>query len=144
MIMKEMSANLAALGVGVDLITISRMKDILETSGRVFMNKVFTPWEQQRAQTHPDRAAYLAMTFAAKEAIFKTFGIGWETGVQFKEIEIRDGDHGDPVPLLTGRFAELAAERGVSRVFLSLSYDGEYAIAMAALAGSTAALGCDH
>lgn len=130
-----MSVNLAAMGVGVDLITIGRMRDILETSGRVFMNKVFTLYEQQRAETHPDRTAYLAMTFAAKEAIFKTFGIGWETGVQFKEIEVREGDHGEPVPLLTGRFAELAAERGVSRVLLNLSYDGDYAIAVAALAG---------
>jgi holo-[acyl-carrier protein] synthase len=122
-----------AIGVGVDIITLSRMKDVLETSGKLFMEKVFTPWEQKRAETHPDRVAYAAMTFAAKEAIFKTFGIGWETGVQFKEIEIREGEHGEPIPVLTGRFAELASERGVSRVLLSLSYDGDYAVAMAAL-----------
>jgi len=122
-----------AIGVGVDLITISRMRDVLETGGKVFLDKVFTPWEQQRAETHPDRVAYLAMTFAAKEAIFKTFGIGWETGVQFKEIEVRDGEHEEPIPVLTGRFAELASERGASRVFLSLSYDGDYAVAVATL-----------
>ncbi len=81
----------------------------------------------------PDRVAYLAMIFAAKEAIFKTFGIGWETGVQFKEIEVRDGEHGEPIPVLTGRFAELASERDVSRVLLSLSYDGDYAVAVATL-----------
>ncbi len=121
------------IGVGVDLITISRMKDVLETGGKVFMNKVFTPWEQERAEAYPDRVAYLAMTFAAKEAIFKTFGIGWETGVQFKEIEVRDGEHGEPVPVLTGRFAELASERKVARVLLSLSYDGDYAVAVATL-----------
>jgi holo-[acyl-carrier protein] synthase len=124
-----------AIGVGVDIITLSRMRDVLETSGKVFMEKVFTPWEQQRAETHPDRVAYAAMTFAAKEAIFNTFGIGWETGVQFKEIEIREGEHGEPIPVLTGRFAELAFERGVVRVLLSLSYDGDYAVAMAALSG---------
>ena len=121
------------IGLGVDLITLSRMRDVLETGGKAFMDKVFTSWEQERAQTHPDRAAYLAMIFAAKEAIFKTFGIGWETGVQFKEIEVRDGPHGEPIPLLTGRFAELASERRVSRVLLSLSYDGDYAVAVAAL-----------
>ncbi len=124
-----------AIGVGVDIITLSRMRDILETSGKVFMDKVFTPWEQQRAETHPNRVAYLAMTFAAKEAIFKTFGIGWETGVQFKEIEVQEGEHGEPIPVLTGRFAEIASEREVSRVLLSLSYDGDYAVAMAALSG---------
>jgi holo-[acyl-carrier protein] synthase len=122
-----------AIGLGVDIITLSRMRDVLETGGKVFLDKVFTPWEQQWAETHPDRVAYLAMTFAAKEAIFKTFGIGWETGVQFKEIEVRDGEHGEPIPVLTGRFAELASERGASRVLLSLSYDGDYAVAVATL-----------
>jgi phosphopantetheine--protein transferase-like protein len=121
------------IGLGVDIITLSRMKDVLETGGKVFMDKVFTPWEQDRAGTHPDRVAYLAMIFAAKEAIFKTFGIGWETGVQFKEIEVRDGEHGEPIPILTGRFAELASEREVARVLLSLSYDGDYAVAVAVL-----------
>ena len=122
-----------AIGIGTDIITLSRMKDVLETGGKVFMDKVFTPWEQERADRHPDRVAYLAMTFAAKEAIFKTFGIGWETGVQFKEIEVRDGEHGEPIPVLAGRFAELASERNVARVLLSLSYDGDYAVAVATL-----------
>jgi phosphopantetheine--protein transferase-like protein len=121
------------IGLGVDFISISRMRDVLETGGKVFMDKVFTPWEQERASTHPERVTYLAMIFAAKEAIFKTFGIGWETGVQFKEIEVRDGEHGEPIPVLTGRFSKLASERGASRVLLSLSFDGDYAVAVAAL-----------
>lgn len=121
------------LGVGVDIITISRIKDILDTTGKVFLSKVFTPWEQQRAMEHSDTAAYTALTFAAKEAIFKTFGISWSLGVKFIEIEIRDGEYGEPLPILSGKFAEIAGERGVSRVLLSLSYDGDYAIAVAAL-----------
>jgi phosphopantetheine--protein transferase-like protein len=121
--------------VGVDIVTLARVRDVIETAGKVFLNKVFTPWEQQRAESHANPMAYLAMTFAAKEAIFKTFGIGWETGVQFKEIEIRDGESGEPIPVLSGRFAQIAAERGASRVLLSLSYDGDYAVGVAALAG---------
>lgn len=127
------------LGIGVDIITISRMKDILETSGNTFMNKVFTPYEQQKSEGHPDRAAYLAMTFAAKEAIFKTLGIGWETGVQLKEIEVREGKWGEPIPVLAGRFLEVASERGASKVLLSLSYDGDYAIAVASLSAEQSA-----
>ncbi len=121
------------IGVGVDIITISRMKTILETSEGSFMKKVFTPWEQKRAASHPDKIAYAAMTFAAKEAIFKTFGIGWHYGVQLNEIEVQEGRFGEPHPVLTGRFAEIAAEKGVSEVLLSLSYDGDYAVAVAAL-----------
>ncbi len=121
------------LGVGIDIVSISRVKDAVDTVGKVFLDKVFTPWEQQRAETHADPVAYFAMTFAGKEAIFKTFGIGWETGVQLTEIEIRDGEFGEPIPVLKGKFAQLAAQRGAARVLLSLSYDGEYAAGMAAL-----------
>ena len=134
-LMEKAVTTQAMLGVGVDLIAISRMEDVLDTSERTFMKKVYTAWERRRSETHPDREAYLAVTFAAKEAIFKTFAIDWDSGVQFTEIEIRDGEHGEPVPVLSGRFAELAAERGVTRVLLSLSWDGDYAIAVAALSG---------
>ena len=120
-------------GVGVDIILLSRVKDAVDTTGKIFLDKVFTPYEQQQAESHPNPIAYLAMTFAAKEAIFKTFGIGWETGVQLKEIEVRNGKFGEPFPILSGRFAEIAAEKGVSSVLLSLSYDGDYAVGVATL-----------
>ncbi len=107
---------------------------MLDTSGKPFIKKVFTPWEQERMESHPDRVAYAAMVFAAKEAVFKTFGISWSFGVQMNEIEVHDGQYGEPQVILSGRFAEVAKERGVSKVHLSLSYDGDYAIAMAALA----------
>ena len=87
-----------AIDLGVDIITISRMREVLETGGKVFMGKVFTSWEQQRVEPTVTAGAYLAMTFAAKESIFKTFGMDWEKGVQFKDA---------------------------SRVLLSLSYDGD-------------------
>ena len=132
-----MISNVPA-GVGVDIMAISRMKDVLETSERAFLPKVFTEYERQRAKRHPDRVAYLAVTFAGKEAIFKTFGIDWDTGVKFSEIEIRDGEHGEPVPVLSGRFAQVAAEKAVSQVMLSLSWDGDYAIAVAALSSHKA------
>lgn len=122
-----------SIGVGIDIIALNRIKTATENTGKTFLNKVFTPWEQEQAETHSNPTAYLAMTFAAKEAIFKTFGIGWDSGVQFKEIEIRNGKYGEPIPFLTGRFAELAKERGVGRVLLSLSFDGDYAIGIATL-----------
>jgi holo-[acyl-carrier protein] synthase len=121
------------LGIGIDIIKISRIRDAVENSGKIFLNEVFTEYEQKRAESHPDSAAYLAMTFAAKEAIFKCFGIGWETGVKLKEIEIRDGAFGEPDPVLNGRFASIAGERGVAKVLLSLSYDTDYAVGSASL-----------
>jgi phosphopantetheine--protein transferase-like protein len=122
------------LGMGVDIIGIARMKNSVEGSGKIFLDAVFTPWEQEQAGTHPQPIAYYAMLFAAKEAIFKCFGIGWESGVKLVEIEVREGGFGEPLPHLTGVFAELARERGAKKVLLSLSYETDYAVATAILA----------
>ena len=121
------------LGVGVDIISIGRMKDAVDIGGEAFLDKAFTPYERQQAKIHPNPSAYLAMTFAGKEAIFKTFGIGWQTGVRLTEIEIQNGEFGEPISILTGKFAELASQRGATTALLSLSYEGDYAIAMATL-----------
>lgn len=121
------------LGIGVDIISINRIKNAVENSGKAFLDRVFTQWEQQRAEVHQNPTAYFAMTFAAKEAIFKCFGIGWETGVKLTEIEVRDGEFGEPRPVLTGAFAELAKERGATKVLLSLSYETDYAVGTATL-----------
>ncbi len=125
-----------ALGAGIDIIAISRMREILSNSGRdAFVAKVYTAGERERAEAHAEPVVYFAKTFAAKEAIFKTLGIDWDSGVQFKEIDIQDGKCGEPIAVLSGRFAEIVAERKAARVLVSLSYDGDYAIAMAVLSG---------
>ena len=126
------------LGVGVDIIAISRMRAILEGSGRdAFLRKVYSCGESLLAEAHANPVAYLSKTFAAKEAIFKCFAIDGDGEVRFNEIDIQDGEHGEPVAVLSGRFAALAAERKISRVFVSVSYDGDYAIATAALEGDS-------
>ena len=121
------------IGIGVDIIALSRVKDAIETSGDVFLNKVFTNWERERAQSHPNPDAYFAMTFAGKEAIFKLFHIGWETGVKLTEIEIREGPHGEPIPTLSGVFAKIAKDKNVTEIVISLSYDTDYAIGIASM-----------
>ncbi len=125
----------APVGMGVDVVALDRIKDVLDTSGEVFTRKVFTAYERQQAQNQASPVAYLAMTFAAKEAIFKTLGIGWDSAVEFSQVEIRQGPHEEPYAVLSGRFAEVASERGVVRILLSLSSDGGVAVAVALASG---------
>jgi len=124
-------------GIGIDIISISRMEDAIENAGTYFLNRVFTPWEQENSEKHGGLFTYYAVRFAGKEAIFKAFGTNWSTGIEFTEIEIREGRFGEPTPVLSGRFAEMAEERGTNSVLLSLSYDGDYAIALATLVADT-------
>jgi len=133
------------LGAGIDIIAVSRMQEVLENSGsEAFMRKVYTPQELQRADERPDRIPFLARIFAAKEALFKTFGIAGSEQVQFRDIEIREGQFGQPLVQLSGYFADLALKRGVQQVLLSISYDGDYAVAMAVLQGTNASCAESH
>lgn len=129
------------LGVGVDIIEISRMAETLARSGDVFLNRVFTEREQLMGKSHHAPATYYATRFAAKEAVFKSLGIGWDGGVDggvdLRDIEVLRGPRGEPLVELGGRLALLASERGKTRVLLSLSYDDDSAIAFVALVQAT-------
>lgn len=121
------------LGIGTDIVSLNRIADTIETSGNLFLDKIFTKREQEQARLHHRPTAYYASLFAGKEAIFKLFRIGWETGVELNQIEIRNGPNGEPIPELSGRFAEIAHERGVTEIFVSLSYEDEFAVGIAAM-----------
>ncbi len=117
-------------GIGIDLVEISRIAKIVERSGKVFLDRVFTQAEQEQGRKRGSAAALYASTFAAKEAVFKLFGTEWTDGDSFLDIEILREESGAPSVRLHGRFALLAGNRAV---FISLSSDAGMAIAAAML-----------
>ena len=123
------------IGIGIDFLKMTRMECVEKESQEAFRENVFTAEEREKAEAAANTLAYYSKTFAAKEAVFKCFGIGWESGVKLSEIEVYEGEFGQPLVQLSGRFAEIAAERDVTDVLVSVSYDGDYAVAVAALRG---------
>ena len=117
------------LGIGIDILQIQRIRDILEGDSDSFVNKGFTIKEREQASDRPDPVSYFAMRFAGKEAVFKCFGI--HGNIRLSEIEILDAETGQPQVTLLGKFREIAAEKGVRDVQISLSYENEYAVAFA-------------
>lgn len=118
-------------GIGVDLVEIKRIADIIDTTGEKFLNKLFTERERSRS-SKGNKAEYYAALFAAKESILKALGVGW-VGAKGKDIEINRNRLGAPIVELSGGIAKLATGKGVGDVFLSLSYDSEYAVAFCVL-----------
>lgn len=117
------------IGVGTDILSMERFHGVLDTDGDVFVEKVFTAEERRQASESPDPTAYFATRFAGKEAVFKCFGI--HGNVRISEIEILDGDTGQPRVTLLDEFVRIAAEKDVRSVHISLSYENDYAIAFA-------------
>ena len=112
--------------LGVDLIEISRVERALTRFGDRFLERVFTPAEVLYSR---GRLPELAARFAAKEAVLKALGVGWQNGVSFCDVEVCTNELGAPTVQLSGRARELSRGLGAKRFFVSLSHDARYAVA---------------
>ena len=118
------------IGIGTDLMNISHLTAL--TPDDVFFRKTFTERELENFRTREEPYRYLAERFAVKEAVFKAFGISGNYA-RLNEIETLNDENGVPFVNLSGKFGKLAAERGVSQVFISLSSDGGQVLAFVVL-----------
>jgi holo-[acyl-carrier protein] synthase len=122
-------------GVGVDLVSIPRMRTTIERWQDRFVDRVFTDDEIAYCRSRRDPAPHFAARFAAKEAGFKALGTGLQMGVRWRELEVRRERREAPMLVLSGRAREIGLGRGGSRMLLSLTHEGDYALAQAILVG---------
>lgn len=119
------------VGIGLDLIEVPRVALALAhpTRGLRFRARVFTEGEIDYCESRRKTAAQsYAARFAAKEAVMKALGRGFGGGIGWREIEVVRG-RGAPRLVLSGAAADLAAERGIVRLHLSLTHTAETAMA---------------
>jgi holo-[acyl-carrier protein] synthase len=117
------------LGVGVDLVRIERIRQAMARWQDRFLERVFTEGELAYARRRRDPAEHLAARFAAKEAALKALGTGLSMGVRWREMEVQRARGEPPRLALSGRTAALGAARGVRTFHVSLTHDGDYAMA---------------
>ncbi len=122
-------------GIGVDLAHIPRLRRVVERWDDRFLRRVFTEAEIAYCRGRRDPIPHLAARFAAKEAALKALGTGLRMGVNWRELEVRRERGQAPTLVLTGRSEAIAHAKGASRVLLSLTHDGDYAMAQALLVG---------
>ena len=113
------------LASGVDIIEISRVRQVLERYGQRFLDRVYTEEEIAYCRGRPPN---LAARFAAKEATMKALGTGVR-GVGWKDIEVVRQESGAPSIRLHGRGMNRAQRLAVLEISLSLSHSREYAVA---------------
>ncbi|MDW7709068.1 MAG: holo-ACP synthase [Deferrisomatales bacterium] len=121
------------LGVGLDIVSVERIRALRERRGERFLRRVFTAGEAGACLGKKDPAPSLAARFAAKEAGMKALGTGWSQGVGWQDLEVVSGPSGAPALVLRGRAAEAARSRGVGAVHLSLTHDAGAAAAVVIL-----------
>ncbi|MBV8774292.1 MAG: holo-ACP synthase [Deltaproteobacteria bacterium] len=120
------------VGTGVDIIEVDRVKRALtrQLTGKRFQQRVFTGNEIAYCESggRPRFQSYAAR-FAAKEAVMKALGTGWNRHVGWGEIEVvRQRGHA-PTIMLHGKAAEFARNYNIARFHLTLSHTAMFAIA---------------
>lgn len=122
-----------SLGIGTDIVAISRIASALERQGPKFAARILTTTELFLFQQNTQPARYLAKRFAAKEAVLKALGTGLAQGMRWQDIEISRNELGGPVVSLTGAAQARMHALGGQRMLLSLSDEQDLAIAFASL-----------
>ena len=117
------------IGHGIDLASAGRLKAILEKDGDHFEKRVFSAGEDKYCRSRKDPYPSFAARFAAKEAYGKAMGLGLGATGDFVEVEVVLDGKGAPTLLLSGRANEIFREKGGKEIFLSLSHEGDLAIA---------------
>lgn len=122
------------LGIGVDIIDATRFTRWLDDP--YLLGRYFRPEEIVAVQEKGAGARQsLAARFAAKEAFGKALGTGLQ-GFSLKDVEVASSRNGKPELFLHGPALSLVEGRAApddARVHLSLSHDGDLAVAMVVL-----------
>lgn len=124
------------VGLGTDLVEISRVEESLAKFGDRFLERIFLPTEIRYAQSQARPAVHLAARFAAKEAAAKAFGTGIGDLLSWHGLEIGRHASGEPFLRFHASANDLARSRGVTRALVSLSHTQTLAFATVMLIGS--------
>ncbi len=124
---------MSVVGLGTDIIEISRIENMSDTTKNKLARRVLTVQEldHHASLTFPDR--YLAKRWAGKEAASKALGTGIANGVSFQNFQINSLESGQPVLILSGRALEIAQEIGANNWHISLSDEATYATSVVIL-----------
>ncbi|WP_166294470.1 holo-ACP synthase [Bradyrhizobium sp. 2S1] len=119
------------IGIGSDLIDITRVAKVIERHGERFLDRIFTDAERAKAMRRANNekmvVATYAKRFAAKEACSKALGTGIRRGVWWKDMGVVNLPGGRPSMRLTGgalaRLQELTPEGMQAQIDLSITDD---------------------
>ena len=117
------------LGIGTDIVSISRFQKALERHNQNFLKMLFTDYEITSTEMKKNRIIHLAGKFAAKESVLKAFGKGLGEGISLREIEIVNNKMGKPEVHLHGNGLELAMKMKIKNIHITISHEKQFAVA---------------
>lgn len=129
------------IGIGSDIIEISRLKKTLLQYKKRFLKRVFNNIENEYICTNINPTATCAKRFAAKEALLKAIGTGKSKGISWKNIQITNNKFGCPQILIKGILNKILNKKIDKHMkpylYISLSDTEQYAQAFVIIEART-------
>lgn len=126
---------MSSLRIGCDLCQVNVIEQMLkEQDGS--LERLFNAQEREYAMAQGNPAHHLAGVFAAKEALAKALKQPGLLGTYNKEVTIGHQSDGAPTLRLSGGLSAAFAEQGIRIADLSISHDGDYAMAAVVVEGA--------
>ena len=124
-------------GIGVDVLEVKRIGETLERFGTHFIERLLMPAEQAQLAKTQRRERFIAMRFAAKEAIVKAMGTGFSHGVWIRAVGVVQNAWGKPEVVFSERGDRVRRELGVGEGHVTLTDEAGLVVAVAVLMKAT-------
>lgn len=118
-------------GVGVDIVSVQRLREVVERWESRFLQRVFSSTEIDYCLGRKDPYPCLSARFATKEAMIKA--LGGRIDINLKDIEVTHAESGKPVITPGIRLKKCLEKKGIKRIHLSMSHERDYSIAIVIL-----------
>jgi holo-[acyl-carrier protein] synthase len=123
------------IGHGIDLVDARRVASLLLKNDD-FLLGWFTNRELEELAGRASQPPIVAGRVAAKEAVVKALGCGFDDKVSWQDVEIFSTGSGAPTVHLSGGAADVANTSGVSAILLSISHEAHLTVASAIAVGT--------
>jgi holo-[acyl-carrier protein] synthase len=120
-------------GIGTDVVQVARVQAIFERHGEHFVRRLLMPEEETAFRSYKRPVRFLAMRFAAKEAIVKALGTGFAHGVWIRDVGIAANAWGRPEVIWSDRGRGLRDRLGAGEGHVTLTDEAGLVVAVAVL-----------
>jgi holo-[acyl-carrier protein] synthase len=120
-------------GIGTDVVQVARVQAIFDRHGEHFVRRLLMPDEEIAFRSYKRPVRFLAMRFAAKEAIVKALGTGFAHGVWIRDVGVAANAWGRPEVIWSERGRTLRDRLGAGEGHVTLTDEAGLVVAVAVL-----------